>query len=111
MLSIMAKVTAIKPPEKLFKNDRQMHVTKQDCLSNSSGTYRIVLWADQVGALNDNGSYRMQNVVVPQYNKKYITVLQHDSELAAIPNIGEVAQRRAGAVPKLQGMPLQGCPD
>jgi hypothetical protein len=91
-ISIMAKVTGVKPPEKLLKKDRRTHVAKQDCLiSDSSGTCRIVLWADRVGALKENGSYHLQNVVLRQYNnKKYISVLEHDSELVPIPDIGKV---------------------
>ena len=92
IISVMAKVTVVKPPEKLLKKDRKTHVTKQDCLiSDSSGTCRIVLWADRVGALKDHESYHLQNVVLRQYNnKKYISVLEHDSELVPIPDIGKV---------------------
>lgn len=105
MLSIMAKVTAVKPPEKLLKKDRQTHVTKQDCLiSDSSGTCRIVLWADRVGAPNKHGSYHLQNVVVRQYNsKKYILVLRHDSELVVIPDIGKVDERHVEEEKNIEG--------
>ena len=95
VISDMAKVTAVNPPEKLVKKDRKTHVTKQDCLiSDSTGTCRIVFWADRTGALKESESYHLHNVVLRQYNnKKYISVLEHDSELVPIPDFGKVDQR------------------
>ena len=95
---------------------------KQYCLiSDSTGTCRIVLWADWTGALKESESYHLQNVVLRQH-KKYISVLEHDLELVPLEKLIRDWRRNhhrrtsckcsgVRAVSKLLGMPLQGFTD
>ena len=52
LVSIVAKVSEIKAPEKILKRNKMSYVTKQDCtVGDSTSACKLVLWEERIGAL------------------------------------------------------------
>ena len=102
IVSLMVKVSHVQPPEKLLRSDKQLHVVKQDCtIGDATGSCRLVLWANRVGALTEGHSYNLKSVVVRQYNNvKYMSVLEHTTDFESITDIGEVDDKAVAAEKK-----------
>lgn len=68
-VSVIAKVTEVKPPEKLLRRDKASYVTKQDCkIGDGTAACRLVLWEERIGALEQYSTYKFLELLVKAYN-------------------------------------------
>ena len=97
LVSMMVKIQSVDAPVEILRSDKQTHVTKQDCnIADATGSCRLVLWADRVGTLKEGRSYHLKSVAVRQYkNQKYMSVLEHTTDMENIDDIGAVDVRCA----------------
>ena len=50
-MSLVAKVSEIKAPDKILKRNKMSYVTKQDCtIGDSTSACKLVLWEKRIGA-------------------------------------------------------------
>jgi hypothetical protein len=92
-VSVTAKVTEVKPPEKLLRRDKSSYVTKQDCVvGDATGASRLVLWEDRIGGLQQNSSYKFVDLRVNSYNNsKYVSVGEQ-TEIIQTGDLGKVEE-------------------
>ena len=90
LVSVVAKVSEVKPAEKILKKNKMSHVTKQDCvIGDSNSACKLVLWEDRIGALEKDKTYKFTNIAVRSYNNiNYVSVVQQ-TEFTLIEDIGK----------------------
>uniref|UniRef100_A0A1X7T045 Replication factor A C-terminal domain-containing protein n=1 Tax=Amphimedon queenslandica TaxID=400682 RepID=A0A1X7T045_AMPQE len=66
---------SVNSPENITTKEGKV-IRKRDCiLRDNNGRCRIVLWESDIQKLTKNGSYKLRNVLVSQYNGvKYVSV-------------------------------------
>ena len=73
-------------------------IRKQDCVvADGSGTCRLVLWQEEIGALQVNSSHRVSAVHVRMYDDLYYLSAAEKCEIEKIEDIGEVQQVSDGS--------------
>ena len=65
---------------------------KQDVLvSDSTGIATVTLWEENIGDLQEDSCYRLENFVIKEYaSKQYIIMSRSNSYIKPIPDIGLV---------------------
>ena len=88
--SIIAKVTEVKPPEKLLRRDKASYVTKQDCtIGDATAACRLVLWEGRIGALEQDTTYKFSELLLKVYNSKFVSVVEQ-TEIVQADDLGKV---------------------
>lgn len=91
-ICVKVKVINLKPP---------IHITgerlKQDItIADATGVIRLYVWEQQVNTLKLNQSYSLQQYMGREFSsQKYLTTPRDGSQIVAIEDIGEVAQKPA----------------
>ena len=69
-----------------------MKLMKQDCLiADASNSSRLVLWEDDIGKLQSDTSYMIENITICSYNDvKYLSLSEHTA-ITDISNIGKIS--------------------
>ena len=92
IVSIIGKIIKVASVESI--NTRKgKKLLKQDCvLKDTTSVCRIVLWEDNVDKLAANKSYKLENVIVKQYDGvKYLSLAAGDSKPEEIPEIDGIS--------------------
>ena len=90
-VTVTVKVVEVMEPTSVTSKS-SMKLTKQDCLiADASYSSRIVLWEADIGKLQSDTSYKIENVTIRSYNDvKYLSLSEH-AVITEISDIGEIA--------------------
>ena len=90
-IAVIGKVVRVQPAVAVTSKHHGKPLHKQDCtIRDKKGSIRIVLWQDNIDKLMEGKSYRIQNVLLRQYEGiKYLS-FSESAVLQEIEDIGDV---------------------
>lgn len=92
-IDIVGKVFDIQPTEKLTSKSGDKKLNKQDLtLGDCTACCRCVAWENHIGVLEEDRSYRFNNVTVRSFNGVKYLSLSEASTITAIDDIGEIVE-------------------